>query len=167
MEIDLQHSHHHERKRQLNIGFQLSEHPFLLINAKSRRLRRMLNKEQQAITKDISMKKRMDMYKALYLFLIGGAGTGKTFTAKVIFQMLMKLYDAHHSTDPLKPKGFILAYTGNAAYNASGTIVHSVLLMPFNKFAPTPLSNETLDALGKLYEELRLVFIDEVSLLGS
>jgi Cdc6-like AAA superfamily ATPase len=74
----------------------------------------MLNKEQQEIVKDISLKKSMDMHMPLYLFLTGGAGTGKTFTTKMIFQMLIRIYDANNTTDPLKPKGLILAYTGKA-----------------------------------------------------
>jgi len=39
--------------------------------------------------------------------------------------MLMRLYDAHHSTDPLKPKGLILKYTGKSTYNVGDTTVHS------------------------------------------
>lgn len=79
----------------------------------------------------------------------------------------MRLYDAHHSTDPLKLNGLILAYTCKATYNVGGIIVHFSLLMHFNKFSPTPFSNETLDVLVKLYQELKLVFIDEVSLPRS
>lgn len=47
--------------------------------------------------------------------------------------MLIRIYDSQNTTDPMKPKGLILAYTGKAAYNAGGTTIHSALLMPFNK----------------------------------
>lgn len=113
------------------------------------------------------MKKNMNMEKPLYIFLIGGAGNGKTFTTEVIFHMLIQLYDEHHSIDPLKPKRLVLAYTRKVAYNAGGIIFHFLFLMPFNKSVPTPLSKETLDALRKIYQELRLDFIDEISILGS
>jgi hypothetical protein len=76
-------------KRTTNLGFQVAGHPFFLENREYYRLRRMLNKEQQAIVKDISLKKLRDMQMPLYLFLTGGAGTGKTFTTKMIFQMLI------------------------------------------------------------------------------
>lgn len=52
-------------------------------------LRRKLNREQQTIIKDIVMKKLKDMKNPLHLFLTGGAGTGKTFTATAIFQALI------------------------------------------------------------------------------
>ena len=109
----------------------------------------------------------MDIQKPLHLFLTGGAGTGKTFTAKTLFQMLIRIYDAHNTIDPLKPKGLILAYIGKAAYNAGCTTIHSTLLMPFNKSHFLPLGKDMLDTLSKLYQELQLVFIDEASLIGS
>lgn len=89
------------------------------------------------------------------------------FTSKEIFQILIRIYDSHNDTDPLKPKGLILASTGKVAYNAGGTTVHSALLMPFNKSSFFPLSNEMLDSLGKLYQDLRVIFIDEAYLIGS
>jgi Cdc6-like AAA superfamily ATPase len=127
----------------------------------------LLNKEQQSIVKDIALNKSMDIHMPLYLFLTGGAGIGKTFTSKVLFQMLIQIYDAHNTIDPLKPKGLILAYTGKVAYNAGGTTIHYALLVPFNKSHFLPLSKEILETLSKIYYELQLVFIDEASLIGS
>jgi hypothetical protein len=86
---------------------------------------------------------------------------------KALFQMLIRIYDSNSSSDPMKPKGLIVAYTGKVAYNAGGTTVHSALLMPFNKSHFLPLNKEMLDTLSKLYDELQLVFIDEASLIGS
>jgi len=68
--------------------------------------------------------------------------------------MLIRIYDSQNTTDPMKPKGLILAYTGKAAYNAGGTTIHSSLLMPFNKSQLFPLGKEVLDNLSKLYQEL-------------
>ena len=81
--------------------------------------------------------------------------------------MLIRIYDAYFIVYPLKPKGLILAFIGKATYNAGGTTIHSALLIPFNKSSFLPLSNEMLDTLGKLYQELRVVLIDEASLIGS
>jgi hypothetical protein len=120
----------------------------------------------QTILKDIALKKHLNMDTHVHLFLIGGAGTGKTFIAKALFQMIIQIYDSNNSSDPMKPKGLIVAYTGKNAYNAGGTTIHSTFLMPFNK-SLLPLSKEMLDTLSKIYEELQLVFIDEASLIGS
>ena len=81
--------------------------------------------------------------------------------------MLIRIYDSNNFSDPMKPKGLIVAYTGKTTYNLGGTTVHSAFLMPFNKSQFLPLSKEMLDTLSKLYEELQLVFIDEASLIGS
>jgi hypothetical protein len=101
------------------------------------------------------------------VLLTGRAGTCNTFTAKALFQILIRIYDSKNSYDPMKPKGLIVAYTGKVAYNAGGTIVHSRFCMPFNKSRFLPLNKEMLDTLSKIYEELQLVFIDEESLIGS
>ena len=103
----------------------------------------------------------------VHLFLTGRAETGKTFTVKELFQMLIQIYDSNNSSDPMKPKGLIVAYTRKDAYNACGTTIHSEFLMPFNKSQFLPLSKEMLDTLSKIYDELQLVFIDETSLIGS
>jgi hypothetical protein len=154
-------------EKRINLGFQVTKHPFLIENNEYHRIRRLLNREQQTILKDIALKKCLSMHTHVHLFLTGGAGTGKTFTTKALFQMLIRIYDSNNSSDPMKPKGLIVAYTGKDAYNAGGTTVHSAFFMPFNKSQFLPLSKEMLDTLSKLYDELQLVFIDEASLIGS
>jgi hypothetical protein len=153
-------------EKRINLGFQVTKHPFLIENNEYHRIRRLLNREQQTILKEISLKKRLNMNSLVHVFLTGGAGTGKTFTVKAVFQILIRIYDSNNSSDPMKPKGLIVTYTGKIACNAGGTIVHSAFLMPFNKSQFLPLSKEMLDTLSKLYEELQLVFIDETSLIG-
>jgi hypothetical protein len=107
------------------------------------------------------------MHTPAHLFLTGGAGRSKKFTMKSLFQILIRIYDSNHSTDPMKPKGLIVAYTGKDAYNAGGTTVHSAFLIPFNKSHFLPLGKEMLDTLSNLYNKLQLVFIEEASLIGS
>ena len=167
LQSDLQFPKQFEMKKKINLGFQITAHPFLMENNEYYKLRRMLNKEQQAIVKDIAIKKKKNPKEPIYLFITGGAGVGKMLTAKAIFQMLIRIYDSQNTTDPMKPKGLILAYTGKAAYNAGGTTIHSALLMPFNKSQLFSLSKEVLDNLSKLYQELQLAFIDEASMIGS
>jgi hypothetical protein len=93
----------------------------------------LLNREQQAILKDTAIKKCLNMHTHVHLFFTGEAGTCNTFTAKALFQMLIRIYDSNNSFDPMKPKGLIVSYTGKVAYNADGTTVHSAFFMPFNK----------------------------------
>jgi hypothetical protein len=154
-------------KKRINLGFQVTKHHFLIENNEYHRIRRLLNHEQQTILKDIALQKCLNMNNLVHVFLTGGAGTGKTFTAKALFQMLIRIYDSNNSSDPMKPKDLIVAYTRKVAYNVGGTTVHFAFLMPFNKSQFLPLSKEMLDTLSKLYEKLQLVFIDEAYLIWS
>jgi hypothetical protein len=76
-------------EKRINLGFQVTKHPFLIENNEYHRIRRLLNREQQTILKDIALKKHLSMHTHVHLFLTGGAGTGKTFTTKSLFQMLI------------------------------------------------------------------------------
>jgi hypothetical protein len=142
-------------------------HPFLLSNDEYFKLRRQLNREQQTILKDVLMSKKLTPDKPLYLFLTGGAGTGKTFTAKVLFEALIRIYDKKLDSDPLKTKGVIVASTGKAAFNAGGITAHSIFHLPCNSAKMLPLDSNTLDNLSKRLEQLQILLIDEASLIGS
>jgi hypothetical protein len=126
-----------------------------------------LNHEQQTIVKDIALKKWLNMNSVVHVFLTSREGTRKTFIAKELFQMLIRIYDSNNFSDPMKPKGLIVAYTRKDAYNVGGTTVHSAFLMSFNKSQFLPLSKEMLDTLSKIYEEVQNVFIDESYLIGN
>jgi hypothetical protein len=127
--------------KSIHLKFQVTKHPFFLENEEYYRIRRLLNKEQQAIVKDIAWKKCKDIHTHVHLFLIEGEGIGETFTSKSLFQMLIQIYD-ECNTNRLKPRGLILAYISKVAYNAGGTTIHSALLMPFNKSQFLLLSKE-------------------------
>jgi hypothetical protein len=107
----------------INLGFQVTKHPFFIENNEYYRVRRLLNREQQAIVKDIAMKKCSNMHTHVHLFLIGEARTRKTFIAKELFQMIIRIYDSNNSTDPMKTKGLIVAYIGKYAYNVDVTTI--------------------------------------------
>ena len=102
-------------EKRINLGFQVTKHPFLIENNEYHRVRRLLIREHQAIMKDIAIKKHLNMHTPLHLFLIGGARTCKTFTVKALFQILIQIYDSNNSSDPMKPKGLIVAYAGKFA----------------------------------------------------
>lgn len=77
-------------------------------------MQRKLNEEQEAILKDVIKTKKLALHKPLFLFLTGGAGTGKTYTKKVICDALITLYDKQLGSDPLKPKDLFIASIGKA-----------------------------------------------------
>ena len=64
-----------------------------------------------------------------YLFITGGAGTGKSHLISAIFNMVnSELRQA--GEDPTKPKILLMAPTGTAAFNIGGLTVHSALQLP-------------------------------------
>ena len=113
------------------------------------------------------MSKKLAPHKQLYLFLTGGTGTRKTFTAKVLFEALIHIYDKKLDSDPLKLKGIIVASIGKSTFNAGGITAHSIFHLPCNSTKMLPLDSNTLDNLSKKLEQLQILLIDEASLIGS
>ena len=167
-DADLQ---HFQSKKNIKLDksrpYHIVKQPNILENAEFFAIRRQLNQEQARIVKDVLRKKKCDPNKPIHLFLTGGAGTGKTFTAKAIFQSLVRYYNAEMDYDPLQLKGLITAYTGKAAFNAGGVTLHFAFYMPFNKSNYLPLNSEKLDTLTKHFQQLRVLLIDEASLIGA
>jgi hypothetical protein len=60
-----------------------------------------------------------------------------------------------------------MAYTNKVAFNIDGTTIHSRLNLPLNCKHLQSLSIERLNSLSKTCDELQLVVLDEVSLIGS
>lgn len=74
------------------------------------KLRKMLNKEQKAITKGIIMKKLKNIKTPLPFLLIRESVTRKIFTATTIYQALILIYKKCIDNDQDKQKGLITTY---------------------------------------------------------
>jgi hypothetical protein len=113
-------------------------------------------------------RKRVHSSEPLYLFLTGGARIGKTFTFKLLVQGLLRIYNKYLDSDLQKVKAILMAFTGKATFNIDGSTIHSALHIPVNHSLTNilKLSFETLNNLTGHYEQLRLVVIDEISLVG-
>jgi hypothetical protein len=59
-------------EKSINLRFQITKHPFSLESEEYYRIRRLINREQQEIVKDIAMKKHRDIHTLIRLFLAGG-----------------------------------------------------------------------------------------------
>jgi hypothetical protein len=73
------------------------------------------------------------------------------------------------NVDPLKPKFMKLAYIGKTTFNINGTMIHSTLAIPLNKnlIELNALINERQDIFIKTYDQLCLLLINEVFLVGN
>ena len=94
-------------------------------------------------------------------FITGKAGTGKTtFLRKLKSETFKQIA--------------VVAPTGVAAINASGTTIHSFFQLPFSPFTPTPVGKKELISKMKMQgkrqqvlRELELLVIDEISMVRA
>jgi hypothetical protein len=132
-----------------------------------RNLVRSLNKEQRQFFNHVlhSVKVSDDQ---LSLFLSGGAGVGKSWVTNALYEAVTKYLNHVVGENPDEAKVIKLAPTGKAAYNIRGNTVHSGLQLPVNKgFHYIPLDNDRLNTIRSKLRKLKVVLIDEISMVGS
>ena len=99
----------------------------------------------------------------LQIFLTGPAGTGKTYTMKLIMETYNRFTQAHN----VQTNSYIAAAsTGKAAMSIGGTTVHSVFAISQSQ-RNDGLSFESLQAYRCAFTNVRVVLIDEVSMIGA
>lgn len=131
-----------------------------------RELVRSLNNEQKTFLYYI-LHLTKTTNKPYHVFLSGGAGVGKSHALRAVYQAIMRFYDtAGENPDELKV--VIGAPTGKAAYNIKGNTLHSIFSIPASHSLKTymPLDHSTLNTLRCRFIKLRLLIIDEISMVG-
>jgi hypothetical protein len=113
------------------------------------------------------VEKKQNPNEPIHLFITGAANTSKTFTLMLLVQTLIHFYNKHLDSNPLTKKNLFMAYTGNVAFNIDGTIIHSSFFIPFNCKDLPSLSSKRLDNLVKKYDQLQLIVLDKISLIGK
>ena len=104
----------------------------------------------------------------LYTFLTGGAGVGKSVVLRSLYQALLKFYNGQAGENPDAIKILLCAPTGKAAHNIGGNTIHSAFGIPVGRgFDFKPLDNHQLDTMRCKYFHLKVVFIDEISMVGN
>jgi hypothetical protein len=103
----------------------------------------------------------------MFIFM-GGVGTGKTFTLKLIIQDLLRLYNKDISFNLTKTKVLFMASTSIITCNINVLTIHSTLNKPVQQSLSSllTLSSDSLNRLTYGYEQLQLVMINEISLVG-
>ncbi|XP_070537053.1 uncharacterized protein [Ptychodera flava] len=126
-----------------------------------------LNKKQKEIFYHIVhwMKTRTE---PLNIFVTGGAGVGKSLVLKSLYQVLLKYLSNLPGENPDNIHLLLVAPTGKAAYNIKGTTIHSAFQIPASQgFHYRPLTSERLNTLQAKYRNLKVIFIDEISMVGN
>ena len=102
----------------------------------------------------------------IFLRYIGGGGSGKSHLIRTIYHTAVNTFKCT-AMNPSLPTVLLMAPTGVAAINISGTTVNTALSIPINVgLNLTPLSDQkTLLRLS--LNELKLLIIDEISMVSN
>lgn len=105
----------------------------------------------------------------LYDFISGSAGVGKSILIKAIYQSLLRvLRSGAGPVEEDSPEILIVAYTGKASHNVEGVTAHSAFSLSIGQSINDlkDLGPETLNSLRKRLINVKLIIIDEISMLG-
>ena len=106
--------------------------------------------------------------KALYLLLSGGAGVGKSAVTNALYEALIRHLNVIPGENPEEVKVLKVAPTGKAAFNINGNTLHSAFKIPANKgFEYSSLDADRLNTIRAQLRKLKIIFIDEISMVGS
>ena len=126
-----------------------------------------LNKEQKEFFYHVvHLVKSSD--NPFYCFFSGGGGVGKSHLVKCLYQAALKYYNTRAGDDFHQVKILMLAPTGKAAYIIKGMTIHSSLAIPACQMKTyKPLDSSRLNTLRCQLGGVKLIFLDEISMVGS
>ena len=98
------------------------------------------------------------------IFITGGAGTGKTFTLKILNEQIKRCYGGSKNTVKIG------APTGAAALLINGQTLHSLFKLPVQKDGKSMpmllLTGEYLKRIRQQWVDTKFVIIDEISMVS-
>ncbi|XP_060596137.1 uncharacterized protein LOC132750210 [Ruditapes philippinarum] len=103
-----------------------------------------------------------------HIFLTGGAGVGKSFLVRTIVQTVKRLFQRDNQIEDVHV--LVCAPTGAAAYQIAGHTCHSLFQLPVGTKSDEdyiPLSRERLASMKESVGDVKLIVIDEISMVGA
>ncbi|XP_052276203.1 uncharacterized protein LOC127875286 isoform X2 [Dreissena polymorpha] len=98
----------------------------------------------------------------------GGAGVGKTALTHAVYQMLLRYLNKEPGANPDDLKVLLGAPTGKAAFLIGGNTLHHIFQIPASQgFQYKKLSNEKRNSLRCSFKSVRVLIIDECSMVGN
>ncbi|CAH0558584.1 unnamed protein product [Brassicogethes aeneus] len=98
-----------------------------------------------------------------------GAGEGKSRWISAIYQSLLRHFNAIPGNDPHTIRVMLTAPTGKASFAIKSMTIHSSFGIPVNVYKGDilPLNRDKANMLNNLLSHLRLIIIDEFSMVGA
>ncbi|CAF0967783.1 unnamed protein product [Brachionus calyciflorus] len=121
-----------------------------------------LNRKQHMFMVNFLANMRDNVQSMLYVY--GPAGTGKSHLIKALYHTCVRIFNPNLERDKLTC--VLTAYTGKAAYNINGPTIHSLFHIPLDFRKMNLLTGENLVQFKKQMKTLKLVIIDEISMVG-
>ena len=107
--------------------------------------------------------------KPFQIFLSGGAGIGKSFLIKAITEYFKRVL-RYPNQNLDQPSVLVTASAGKAATGINGITLHSAFHLPvksgLKSYECKKPSDETLHMLRNKYQYLKVLIIDEISIIG-
>ena len=101
--------------------------------------------------------------------LHGGAGTGKSYALKAIYQGLNKILNQKPGQQTNDLTTLLIAPTGKAAHNIKGHTIHAAFHVPANQSLMnySKLSWDNLNSYRSKYLNLKWIICDEISMVSN
>ena len=126
-----------------------------------------LNIQQRMIFDDFCERLNEEDNPPFYLYIAGEAGTGKSFLVKIMIEAIKHLRLVP-GVDLKKPSALVMAPTANAAYIINGKTIESALgMLPNKTNSFSKRKSNQVTNLSFLYENVAVLFCDEISMVGS
>ena len=124
-----------------------------------------LNKCQSTYLLNVLSKiKRQEVF---YEVVVGDSGTGKSNLIKAINQCVNKYLRGKDNSDEHKSRVILSAFTGKAAFNIGGVTLHGGFHITLTASKMCSLSVEKCLEYRKDFDKIKLIIIDEISMVGS
>ena len=102
----------------------------------------------------------------VYAFLTGGAGVGKSVVIRALYQTMYRILNLKDGENPDDKRILLCAYMGFTAFNISGQTICSAFHKKMYK-GTHHLSADELNTFRIKYRHLKVVIIDEISMVGN
>ena len=141
-------------------------------------VKRMTDEEFRLLVRSLNVQQMKFFYHVLHsikscneqltVFLSGGGGVGKSRVTNALYEALVRYLDRIPSENPDEVKVLKAAPTGKASYLIRGQTLHGIFRIPINcGFKYSPLDQDRLNTVRSQLRKLKVIFIDEISMVGS